>query len=270
MDLKHIETRKSLQMSNEITGWIRNILEDEINEFDDDLEEDNECNKKASMLNFIDTKFYTDGSVSMDKMCVWVEELIKAQHIANPHLEKAILSDVEYDVLKDYIEYERALYDKMVDTCFLCGCDEEALETGLCKRHDCMLSVSLTSGRLQYAVPIQIDCSCKNCPERSKVKRINVLVNLLKACKDDRDKQLSIIKKEFYPTAGEGCRGMNDVHFECLFKCIVQSMNVEGSLENIEKSVESGEINEEKYLNLCYMFKLVHEVQNKDAGYGND
>jgi hypothetical protein len=270
MDLKHIETRKSLQMSNEITGWIRNIIEDEINEFDDDLEEDHECDKKASMLNFIDTKFYTDGSVSMDKMCVWVDELIKAQHIANPHLEKAILSDIEYNVLKDYIEYERALYDMMVATCFLCGCDEEALESGLCKRHHCMLSVSLSDIRLQHALPVQIKCPCEDCPERSKVKRINVLVNLLKACKDDRDKKISIIKKQFYPTNGETCHGMNKAHFECLFMCVVQSMDTQGTLENLENSVESGEINEEKYLDICYMLKLVHEVQNKNAGYGND
>jgi len=95
-------------------------------------------------------------------------------------------------------------------------------------------------------------------------------VNLLKACGDDSDKKLSIIIKEFFPTDDETCRGMNKVHFECLFKCVVQNLNTETTLENLENSVESGEVNEEKYLDICYMLKLVHEVQNKNAGYADD
>jgi len=95
-----------------------------------------------------------------------------------------------------------------------------------------------------------------DCYDRKLVARLNVVIKVLKGCGTDKEKMVKIMSKEL-------CRPtMRVTAFETLFKAMVEKVDTHGTLEKMESDVDSGELSEQRYIDLTYYLKLVHDVQS--------
>lgn len=211
---------------------------------------------------FCDTQQNPDGEKIIDFL---KDQLDAGGEIStSSNLFKAIINDWNdrmNAIIPDVMEMRRVIQDEEETIeeekekyCQIIDCNELQIGGYLCKRHDCMFEKLVKDENLiEHAETITCHCNHPKCTNEQKT---NIIIKLLKSLKDDRNKRVDIIIHEI-------SKKMTVAQFEMLFASVVARLNVYGTMENIEKDVEAGNINEELYINICYYLKLVHEIKKE-------
>lgn len=247
-----------------LNSYARAVIEDHVEYMKDDdyYKEQGEFNTFMEYFDFM----FCDDNQNPDgvKIIDFLKEQLEAggEITTSSNLFTAILGHwnhtMERSIIPDVLEMRRDIQEEEEEEiekyCQIIDCNELQIGGYLCKRHDCMFEKLVKDENLmEHAQAITCHCNYPKCTTEEKT---NIIIKLLKSLKDDRNKRIDIIIDQI-------SKKMTVAQFELLFASIVANLNVYGTMENIEKDVEAGIINEELYINMAYYLKLVHEVKKE-------